>query len=391
MDSKEKIPVWLLLVILLFLCPLVFGQPESIDGRNRQVGNSVEPKWERVFSLTDSRAFRTVYSVPFHLGKTTALNWFWAGDEDGFVWLTVVDPGSNAKFAANDEQGYFALSRIAVEKFEGKSQRTPAQVKAVLFLDQTRGYVLRGSKIYSTDNAGFTWRLIYGAPDRPDKSTATLWSMAITPSKHACVVGMYSLPEEVKDSFVACTEKTLGGGDPEWTLREVDTKNQLFDISFIDDRRGWIVGTDGTVLRTTDAGKSWTVSTISTESLRQVCFRDQTNGWIVGKGGIFRTSDGGDSWEPTSLEFSDQLSEIVLRGIKFTDSRRGWIVGDKGTILSTNDGGDNWHLERAPSPGEGDLNAIFVDDTFCWAVGGVPLVKSSPRKPTRTIWRYRWK
>ena len=36
-----------------------------------------------------------------------------------------------------------------------------------------------------------------------------------------------------------------------------------------------------------------------------------------------------------------------LRGVTFVDLDRGWVVGDKGTVLRTVDGGETWHTRNS--------------------------------------------
>ncbi|HEU4596105.1 MAG TPA: YCF48-related protein [Pyrinomonadaceae bacterium] len=49
-----------------------------------------------------------------------------------------------------------------------------------------------------------------------------------------------------------------------------------------------------------------------------------------------------------------------LHAVYFVDERRGWAVGGKGALLSTEDGGARWELRRAPV--EDTLNDIFFTD-----------------------------
>jgi hypothetical protein len=66
-------------------------------------------------------------------------------------------------------------------------------------------------------------------------------------------------------------------------------------LEFINGKSGWIVGTSGTILHTSDGGENWVVqSTTSGRILYGVSFVDQNHGWIVGSNGcILSTIDGG--------------------------------------------------------------------------------------------------
>ena len=90
---------------------------------------------------------------------------------------------------------------------------------------------------------------------------------------------------------------------------------------------------------TTPAQEGWYQQTSgTTENLRGVSFTDSDNGTVVGDNvTILRTTNGGMTWV-------SQLSGTTssLRGVSFTDSVNGTAVGWDGTILRTTDGGSNW-------------------------------------------------
>ena len=116
---------------------------------------------------------------------------------------------------------------------------------------------------------------------------------------------------------------------------------ELQSVFFVDDRLGWAVGENGTILATSDGGVSWAVQASGSKAILQsVQFTtDGRRGWAVGDSGtILATSNGGSSW---SVQKSG--SEAALYGVRFaSDGRRGWVVGDSGTLLTTGDGGGSW-------------------------------------------------
>src|SRR6187431_3084902 len=80
-----------------------------------------------------------------------------------------------------------------------------------------------------------------------------------------------------------------------------------------------------------------------------VFFVDQDLGWVVnGYGEIFRTTDGGDSWEPQLLEPS-----IYFRAVGFANPMKGWAGNLNGSPLlySTTNGGATWTpMDNIPAP-----------------------------------------
>lgn len=58
----------------------------------------------------------------------------------------------------------------------------------------------------------------------------------------------------------------------------------------------------------------------------------------------------------------------TLLAVKFVTPKKGWIVGEKGTILYTEDGGDTWEAQESGT--EQDIRSIFfINEKLVWAVG----------------------
>ena len=72
--------------------------------------------------------------------------------------------------------------------------------------------------------------------------------------------------------------------------------------------------------------------------------------------------------EPSS-SLPEMLEDAELTDVFFIDADRGWCVGERGVIWSTDDGGRHWHLQDSPLNCR--LEAVhFLDENRGWAVGG---------------------
>lgn len=121
----------------------------------------------------------------------------------------------------------------------------------------------------------------------------------------------------------------------------------LFGVFFLaDGRTGWAVGAAGTIVRTDDAGATWTRMTSSTTVLlNSVWFTSASDGWAVGaNGSIMFTDDGGDSW--TRLSNGVVNNSDLLKDVCFATPDTGWVVGANGTVLRTFDGGASWNQQH---------------------------------------------
>jgi len=158
----------------------------------------------------------------------------------------------------------------------------------------------------------------------------------------------------------ACESQAQSG----WTWQNpLPQGNLLNDVEFTDKDTGIAVGDFGTILRTMDGGVNWiTVPSRTTDDLYDISFIDQFYGNIVGDHTILQTTDGGQTW---TMQHHPGWGH--LRGISFPSINTGIVVGyyDAGweyppgsVIVRTTDGGRNWTFQRRYP--QGGLHGIFL-------------------------------
>lgn len=158
-------------------------------------------------------------------------------------------------------------------------------------------------------------------------------------------------------------------------LNPLPQGNNLYDVRYIGNNTFVGVGNLGTFIKSTDKGVSWSgknyCGSISGD-FNSSFFLDPLNGFIIGSSGIIlKTTDGG-------FQFSAINSSTTshLKSISFFDALNGYAVGgvDRysngfGSIHRTSDGGDSWNTLYASN--DIDLNAIVtVDSVTAIASGG---------------------
>ncbi len=165
--------------------------------------------------------------------------------------------------------------------------------------------------------------------------------------------------------------KTTDGGTT-WTA--VATGIRVFDIFFISETKGWAVG-DLNSYYTTDGGTTWTTVqagiTAGSESLLSVFFISETKGWASGFNYIYSTVDGGLNWTrflPTGGVFSE---------IYFTSETVGYFVGSINYIYKTTDGGTTWLPLDAGTPFATHNSIHFVDDNTAFVCGQDGVIKKT--------------
>ncbi len=134
-----------------------------------------------------------------------------------------------------------------------------------------------------------------------------------------------------------------------WEQRASGTGATLLAADFAPDRSGFVVGFDGTILRTPDGGATWQQQTSGREgmerSLTSVACLNPEQAWAVGFGAALRTTDGGRSWERAKGFLSPGASPAGSHAIDFADASRGWAAAGW-QILGTSDGGLHWTVLR---------------------------------------------
>lgn len=151
-------------------------------------------------------------------------------------------------------------------------------------------------------------------------------------------------------------------------------ESSISSICFINDSIGIACGTDGTILRSSDAGTNWDIykDTIY-KNLSKI---ESVNNQIFITGGhglLVLSSDFGKTWSQIQTGVNNSLFNI-----KFADNNTGFIIGSKGTLLKTTNGGTKWKQISVPS--DKDLFGIFINESYSelYIVGwGGQFLKSS--------------
>jgi len=175
-------------------------------------------------------------------------------------------------------------------------------------------------------------------------------------------------------TLLAAVFAANGFGQEDWVPQASGVTVTLHGVACAGPDSAWAVGAEGTILRTTDGGRTWTPQRSQTgEDLHGVSFIDSRNGWVAGAGPvILRTTDAGENWQSQVPGTGNGL-----RGIAFADADRGWAVGDAGTIVGTTDGGDNWASEISGVFGV-FTGVTVASPSAAWAIGSDPFGGVAP-------------
>jgi photosystem II stability/assembly factor-like uncharacterized protein len=177
-------------------------------------------------------------------------------------------------------------------------------------------------------------------------------------------------------------QRTVDGGAT-WTLQKLEVTGQIFGrdeslnaVSIVDQNFAVAAGPGGTVFRTLDGGLTWESTgypalpgTLWIEDLKMI---DHNAGWLVGLDqdlghakAIYRTTDGAATWQ---LAFEQNTYFI---SVDFADASNGWLATIGSLSYRTADGGETWQQVSLPGGPFGAHPSCmrFADSSVGWVVG----------------------
>jgi len=161
---------------------------------------------------------------------------------------------------------------------------------------------------------------------------------------------------------------------PQWTEIPIGTSSHLYDVNFVTKDLGWVVGSEGTILKTTNGGNYWSVqqSNLSVE-LYSVQFIDSLFGWICGEGGtLLKTTNGGVTWVQKPSGVVENINSLYFlsasNGFAITGDWNSYPYPYSGRILKTTNGGETWSITLFDDS-HGLIDIYFLDNDTGWICG----------------------
>ncbi|MEJ0101495.1 MAG: YCF48-related protein [Bacteroidota bacterium] len=142
------------------------------------------------------------------------------------------------------------------------------------------------------------------------------------------------------------------------------TKTSIRGLSVVNDNVIWVSGSNGTVGRSNNGGRTWkwmTVTGFEKTDFRDIEAFDASSAVIMGisePAYILKTNDGGNSWK---VVYENRTKGMFLDAMEFWNEQSGIVVGDpvdgRFFIAGTTDNGSSWQaipLDKRPLADSGE-------------------------------------
>jgi len=320
------------------------------------------------FSWTHFQSNRPIERMQFInelTGYAISYNELVKTNNGGTIWTPVglSDIRSYCFAGSNTVYGVGSLGRLFKSEDAGvtftnyTTSVTDANLEDVHFPDENTGYAisqydvpagLRYGQVLKTTDAGETWQVT------ADGDFGRLTSVYFT---------------DVNSGYMVCgygkIYKSTDGGYL-WDTLANSFDSYLTKIVFVNSNTGFIVGEgngSGIILKTSDAGLSWSTVYESIGPVRGIHFVDENTGYAIHSNSVLKTINGGKDW--TEIHIGN---EGILLDIFFVNQNVGYVCGFMGDLYKTTNGGETW-IDLSGQIMNSLINMFFVDENTGYMSG----------------------
>jgi len=237
----------------------------------------------------------------------------------------------------------------------GDPEAVPCQhayLFAVSVVDANTAHIIGDKSTYTyTTDGGKTWNTRtlkvesaeeIGADQELAFEDPVLYDVEFLDTKRGYIVGEFGKIYYTEDGGVSFVEQQESLMDE--SVVDILDLPTLFDVEFVDDQHGIAAGLDGRIAETRDGGKDWNFVPSNVEAFvdpfySATILSDGTR-WVVGASGQVVRADRGAQFERGDL--GSRVNNWIRR-VRFQDDKHGWLVGGFGLIMNTDDGGKTWY------------------------------------------------
>lgn len=290
---------------------------------------SVSQVWTPITGLPTADAMKAVHFVSTTTG--------WASGENGSIMKTINGGNSwtlqnsgtsetlraiffadaNNGWAAGDN-GTIVATTTGGNSWQSQSSGVGTTLTGIEFVNSTTGWIVGLNNTILKTTTGTSW-------SAQTNQGGAMWGLSMLSTTNGWSAGDFNSvqgsPRLLKTTNGTSWANTYNSG--------VSSFSGFSDIHFSDANTGWVVGSNGIIRHTTDAGATaWTGQTTGTQfELLSVDFISPTEGYACGRQGVMlHTSDGGANW---AAQYSGSSSASIWE-VDMIDATTGFAAGDFG-------------------------------------------------------------
>ena len=271
----------------------------------------------RKLSLQNAEFFETFDFLDEHNG--------WLADTDNNIWKTI-DGGKNWR-------QIYSSKPPSDAKFRG--------IQQLKFTSAENGWLRDTFGVFHTMDGGTSWRKVAEVVAQPQE-------MFFVDDMHGWIT--FAEGSEKSPLWIL---RTADGGQT-WKKSKIQAANSTESIFFLDNQKGWVSNADDELFVTENAGENWSKTDAGAKNFqtRGIYWLDSKQGWLAGATvdpnapvssnaasfpTLLNTGDSGQTWN----KFETPNDEYFFDKIYFSDSTNGWLIS-RDAIYKTSDGGKNW-------------------------------------------------
>ncbi len=247
------------------------------------------------------------------------------------------------------ERGHILYSDDHGETWVQVRVPTSVMLTRVFFGSEATGWAVgHDGNILLSDDGGVTWTLQRdGVSDQVgiNEERVARARGKVSDLEEQLATLSPELPPEREDELLATLEEARSAlATALEVMAEPVYAPPLMDIWFANAEQGWAAGAFGTLLRTSNGGRSWADSSYSLQNSEELHLNGVT-GDAAGTlylssewGYVFRSTSSGESWEAVETGFEGSFFGIVVNPV----SGSVFAYGLLGTIYRSTDRGQTW-------------------------------------------------
>ena len=149
-----------------------------------------------------------------------------------------------------------------------------------------------------------------------------------------------------------------------WETIQFEDQSNALDVDFLDDKRGFLVGSNRLIMQSNDGGKSWEKRNLEISSeenfrLLDIDFKGE-EGWLIGQPAlVMHTTDAGENW--TRLSLGNKLPGQPFLITTINDGMAE-LATTAGAIYETTDSGESWNAKVIDASGSGGVRDLRRND-----------------------------